>query len=112
MSKMVPSMVLAIDLGIYWIISIIVFSLMDVYAWKKMGGKQALGYKVLRIPKFLALITVSAYTIILLLMAIKGFTVSNTILTYLGLPYFLAWTFYLVNMLRRVRAETNGNNME
>ena len=112
MYKMVPSMVIAIDIGIYWLISIILFWLMDIYACKKIGGKRELGYKVLRIPKFLALTTVSAYTIVLVILSMKGFTVTNNTLTYLGIPYFIAWVFFLVNMLRRVRAETKGRPID
>lgn len=112
MFEMVPSMVIMIDMGVYWLISVAVFAIMDLYARKKIGGKQMLGYKVLRMAKFLALIIVSAYTIVLIVIAMNGFTVTNNVLTYLGLPYFIAWIFFLINMLRRVKAETKGKPID
>lgn len=112
MFETVPSMVIMVDMGGYWLISVAVVMLMDLYARKKIGGKEMLGYKVLRIPKFLVLITVSAYTIVLMVLAMNGFTVTNNVLTYLGLPYFIAWIFFLINMLRRVKAETKGKPID
>jgi len=111
MPEMVPSSVIMTDMAIYWVISMIVIWLMDRYARRKIGGKDELGYKVLRIPKFWAMMGISAYTIVIVTKARMGFTVSNNVHTFLGLPYFIAWIFYLVNMLRRVRAETRERRL-
>jgi cytochrome c biogenesis protein CcdA len=100
--------VIAIDMGIYWFLSMIVLWLLDLYASKKLGGKRMLGYKVLRFPKFFSLVFVSGYTIVLVLMSMNGIEIKYNTLTYLGLPYFIVWIFYLVNVLRRVKAETKG----
>jgi hypothetical protein len=109
MDMVVPSSVLATDLGIYWVISMIFFWLMDLYASKKLGGKRMLGFKVLRLPKFFAMVFVSGYTIVLILISMRGFLeFTRSTMTYLGLPYFIAWVFFLVNVLRRIKAETKG----
>jgi len=82
---------------------------MDLYAQKKLGGKRSLGYKVLRLPKFIALSAASLYTIVLIVMSMYfDLAVKMSTETYLGLPYFIIWVFFLVNMMRRVRAETKG----
>lgn len=108
MDRLVPSSVIATDMGVYWVISMILFWLMDLYASKKMGGKRMLGYKVLRLPKFFSMIFVSVYTISLILMTMQGFEIKYSTMTYLGLPYFISWIFFLVNVLRRIKAETKG----
>lgn len=101
--------VIAMDMGIYFILTVVLVSLMDFYALKKLGGKRALGYKVLRVPKFASLCVASLYTMVLVVWSIYfdlAVTVSTE--TFLGLPYFVIWVFFLVNMMRRVRAETKG----
>lgn len=97
------------NMGMYFIISVAFFMILDFYAKKKIGGKRMLGYKILRMPRFFSLVFVSAYTIVIFLLAqFEIISVSYSTLTYLGLPYFIAWIFFLVNVLRRVRAETKG----
>ena len=108
LDKVASGSVIAIDMGIYWFISMILLWLIDLYASKKLGGKRMLGYKVLRVPKFFSMIFVSAYTIIFIVMGMNGFEIKNSTLTYLGIPYFVVWTFYLVNVLRRIKSETKG----
>lgn len=101
--------VIMIDMGIYWIMSVALFSIMDMYAAKKLGGKQKLGYKVLRMPKFFSLIFVTGYTVVLgLLCLFTDFSVRATTLTFMGIPFFVAWLYYMVTVLRRIRAETKG----
>ncbi len=94
--------------GMYWIVSVAWFMLLDMYAAKKIG-KQFLGYKILRVPRFFCLIFVSVITILVIVLSCwVGVQVSYSWLSYLGLPYFVSWVFFLVNVLRRVRAETEG----
>lgn len=95
--------------GMYWIVSVAFFMILDRYASKKLGGPRMLGYKVLRVPRFFSLVLVSAITIgVLLWTRVGNLVLSYSALTYLGLPYFVIWVFFLVNVLRRIRAETKG----
>lgn len=109
-SELVSSDVVVVDMGAYWVLTMLLLFAFDKYASKKLGGKRSLGYKVLRIPKFFALIAASAYTIGIVFAAMNGFEIKVATLTYMGLPYFIIWVFYLVNVLRRVKAETKGRN--
>ena len=95
--------------GMYWIISVFVFMILDHYAKKKLGGARMLGYKILRVPRFFTMVAVSAITIGVLLGTRMGLiTFSYTSLTFLGLPYFIVWIFFMVNVMRRIRAETKN----
>lgn len=97
------------NVGMYWILSVALLWLLDLYACKKLGGKRMLGYKILRIPRFFSLMFVSGVSIVILVLShYVGIEISYNALTFLGLPYFLTWIFFLVNVLRRVRAETKG----
>lgn len=108
-AKIAAGSVIMVDMGLYWIFSIAILAILDKYAEKKMGGKRMMGYKVLRIPKFFSLIFVTGYTVILSFLSIfTDFSVKATTLTYMGIPYFVTWVYYLVTVLRRVRAETKG----
>lgn len=101
--------VIMIDMSIYWVMSVALFSIMDMYAAKKLGGKQMLGYKVLRMPKFFSLIFVTGYTVVVSLLCLfADLSVQATTLTFMGIPFFVAWLYYLVTVLRRIRAETKG----
>lgn len=103
--------VILIDMGIYWILSMVFIWLLDLYAKKKLGGKRMLGYKVLRIPRFFSLVFVSIYTIVIfLLVQFADLEVKASTLTFMGLPYFVVWVFFLVVTLRRIRAETKGRS--
>ena len=109
MPTIATGLVIAMEMGIYFVLTVVLVSLMDFYALKKLGGKRALGYKVLRVPKFASLCVTSLYTIVLVVWSIYfDLAVSRSMLNYLGLPYFVTWFFFLVNMMRRVRAETKG----
>ncbi|MDR3072221.1 MAG: hypothetical protein LBU41_01885 [Clostridiales Family XIII bacterium] len=110
MEKLASTDVIMMDMMIYWILSIVLFQIMDFFAKKKLGGKNHEGYKVLRIPKFLAMSFVSLYAMGMLIYCFikKDFTVSAQTLTFLGVPFYTAWVFFLINMLRRLRAEKNG----
>ncbi len=92
----------------FWIFSMLFFFLIDLYAKRKIGNANRLGYKILRAPRFFSILFVSAYTIAIVLWSQYGLEVSRNTLTYMGVPYFMAWSFFLVNVLRRVKAETKG----
>lgn len=97
--------------GMYWIISMAFIMILDRYASKKLGGARMLGYKVLRVPKFFCMVAVSAISVIVLLWSrLGGLQMSYNALTFLGLPYFIIWIFFLVNVLRRIRAETKNRS--
>ncbi len=97
------------NVAMCWILTVFVLGGLDFYARKKLGGKRALGYKVLRFPNFFSLVAASGYTIIIMLLCtLKGLEVEYNTLTFLCLPFFVIWVFYLVNVIRRVKAETKG----
>ena len=103
------SQVIMTEIIIYCIPSILILLLMDHYAAKKIGSKAAIGYRVLRLPKFISLAIICGFTFIIgLLCMYMDLSVSRGTLTYFGLPYFIALVYYLVKMLRRVQAETRG----
>jgi hypothetical protein len=100
--------VIIMEIAICWIVSMVLFSLMDLYAKKKLGGKDKLAYKVLRIPKFLTMCAVSAYAVVIVIICIirkENFSVTRDVLTYMDLPFFIGWVYYLVSVFRRIRAE-------
>lgn len=104
MRESVASDVIVMDMVLYWLITILLLALADFYAKGKLG-KDSLGFKALRIPKFIALTISSVATIIFCLLAFAGMVVSQDRLTYFGIPYFAVWVFYLCCVFRRVRAE-------
>lgn len=111
MNRLVSANEVMANMGMYFIISIALFLIMDYYARKKIGGKQMLGYKILRIPKFFSMLVVSGYTIVIFVLCRFGVVqLTYSTMTYLGILYFVVWVFYLVNVLRRVRAETRGRS--
>ena len=109
MADIATADVILMELLIYCAMSLILISLMNMYAVRKLGGKDALGYKVLRLSRFISLSMVGVYTLVLSYWTrFGGLEVSRQTLIFLGLPYFIIWSFYLMNILRRVRAETKG----
>lgn len=106
------SSVIMTEIIIYAIASILILMLMDFYAQKKIGNKMVLGYKILRIPKYVSLFIICGFTLIIgLLCMYADLSVTRGTLTYFGMPYFIALVYYLVKMLRRVRAETKGRRL-
>ncbi len=103
--QMVGGNVITIDLLIYWVISVALFAALDFYASKRLGGRKTLGFKALRIPKFISLAAVSAISIILMILFSTGYKIEFGIMTFLGVPYFAMWVFYLSCVLRRIRSE-------
>ena len=99
------------SLGMCFVASVAIFMVLDFYASKKLGGKRMLGYKVLRIPRFFSLVFASAYTIVMFLLGNYGIIkLSYSALTYVQLPYFVLWIYFMITVLRRVRAETKGRS--
>jgi len=108
MPEIATSNTIMLEMGTYWIISVIFISLVDYYAAKKLGGKRMLAYKILRMPRFFSLIFVSAYTIVFFVMSMSEVEINYKIFTYLGIPYFVVWMFFFINVVRRIKAEKKG----
>ena len=109
MDIFVAKSMFVVNMGMYWILTIFVCMTLDYYARKKLGGKRAIGYKMLQLPKFFCYVASSAYTMVMIILVhYVGMQFTYGTMTYLGLPYFVIWVFVLVNVLRRVRAETKG----
>jgi hypothetical protein len=101
------STVIMIEVLIYFVVSFFLLILMDWYAAKKIGNRNRMGFKILRIPKVIALFIITGFTLVIGFLCIYAdLTVSRYTLTYFGLPYFISLVYFLVKMLRRVKAET------
>ena len=102
--------VIMMEVLIYCVPSLIILFLMDLYAAKRIGDKRKLGYKILRIPKIISMFIIVIFTFVVGMICLYNtdFSVTRSTLTYFGIPYFLALFYYLIKMLRRVRAETKG----
>lgn len=106
---MVSSTAVMIDIMIYWIISMVVIIGLDTFAVKKLGGKHKMGYKALIFARFIAISATSFISLILMIVFKVGFDqIKSSTETYLGVPYFAFWCFYLVVVLRRIRAEKHN----
>lgn len=109
MDRIATAEVVRTDILLYWMTSVLVLFLIDRYARKKLGGKHVEAYRLLAFPRMLALVFVTALSILLAVLFLFGqWTIRASLLTYLGIPYFTAWFFFLVNVLRRIRAETRA----
>jgi len=109
MEGMVSSNAAMIDVMIYWIISMVVIIGFDAIAVKKLGGKHKMGYKVLQFPKFIAVSATSLISLVLMILFKVSFDqIKSTTETYLGVPYFAFWCFYMVVVMRRIRAEKHN----
>ena len=98
--------VIMVEILIYAIVSLILILLMDAWAAKVIGNKMSMEYKILRIPKYISLVIVCGFTVVIGLLSIynSDFSVTRGTLTYFGLPYFIAVVYYMIKMLRRVRS--------
>lgn len=105
---MVTGDILLIDVLIYWVITMVVIGILDLYAAKTLGGRKTMAYKVLKMSRFLAMTTASVLSIVFGFLCIKGFEIQASTATFVGVPYFVIWVFFLINVLRRVRAEKHG----
>ena len=108
MPEIATSNSIMFEMGTFWIFSILFISIIDYYAAKKLGGKRMLAYKILRMPRFFSLVFVSAYTIVFFVMCMSEVSIKYTTLTFLGIPYFVAWMFFFINVVRRIKAEKRG----
>ena len=70
------------------------------------GDKTSMEYKILRIPRYVALFIICGFTVAIgiLCMYNEDFSVTRSTLTYFGVPYFVGLVYYLLKMLRRVRS--------
>lgn len=109
MDRLASSGEIMANAGMYFIITVAVCMILDFYARKKIGSHRALGYKILRFPRFICLGLASLISVAFFVAAnYFGWQIQYSTLTYLGLPYFVIWIFFMVNVMRRVRAETKG----
>lgn len=98
--------VIMIEVLMYWFASLLILFVMDWYAVKKIGSRQRFGYQVLRPHKLIALLLFSGFTLLMgLLCLLQDFSCTRGTLSYFGLPYLISLLYYLVKMLRRVKAE-------
>jgi hypothetical protein len=108
MDKLASSSVIATDIVIYAFASLVLLQLVDFYAKKKLGGKDQTSFKMLRLPKWISLVVVSVFSLGIMIATRFGFSVTASTLTYFGIPYFAVWFFFIVAVLRRIRAERDG----
>lgn len=108
MPELINGDVVLIDLCLYWLVSAILFGIMDLYAGKRLGGRQKLAFKVLRVHKYISLVIVSVLTMIGGFLCLKGFEIKTTTATFIGVPYFATWVYYLCSVFARIRAEKHG----
>lgn len=105
--QIIGSEVVLFDIVIYFSVSIGWYGILDHYAKKKLGGSATPGYQALRIPKFISLLVVSAVSVLVGAFTMLGGSMRETTSSFLGIPYLSMWVFYLVVVLRRIRAERN-----
>jgi len=103
--RMIGGNLALLEIAVYWLLSIGLFALMDSYAAKKLGGKHTAGYMSLRRRKFISMSAVSGVSVLAIGFFMRGIEVAATTMTFLGVPYLAVWLFYLVSVLRRLRAE-------
>ena len=112
LDDVVSTQAIMMEILIYGFVSILILLLMDAYAAKRIGDKTSLGYKVLRVPKYVSLLIICGFTLVIgLLCMYADFSVTRRTLTYLGLPYFIALVYYMIKMLRRVKSETKRRHL-
>ena len=112
MQQTVGSQVVMIDICIYFLITVVLVLILDAYAAKRLGGKQAWGYRVLRMRRFGTLLTCSLFSVaVVALTWFEVVTVTLKVETFFGIPYFAMWFFYLASVLRRVRSEIKGRRL-
>lgn len=106
--EVATSSTIMFEMGTYWVFSILFIGALDYYASRKLGGRRMLSYKILRVPRFFTLVFVSAYTIVFFVMSMMEISIEYSIFLFCGIPYFVAWIFFLVNVMRRIKAEKKG----
>lgn len=96
--------VIMVDVLIYAGMSYIIFGILNAFAIRKLG-KDSLAYKAISIHKFIFLSAISLISIGLLIASLCGITMKATTETFLGVPYFAFWTYYMVSVLHRIISE-------
>jgi len=94
------------DVLIYAGLSYIIVSVLDVYASAKLGKKSP-GFKALKPHRLIVLTIASLLSIVLLILSTKGISMKASTETFLGVPYFALWFFYMVSVMHRIKSE-NG----
>ena len=106
MQEVATSSVIMTEVIIYAVASIVILLLMDLYAAKSIGDKTSMEYKILRIPRYVALFIICGFTVAIGIVCMynEAFSVTRSTRTYFGVPYFVGLVYYLLKMLRRVRS--------
>ena len=101
--------VIMFEMAIYVILSMMEIGTINLYAAKKLGGRDTFAYMALRVQRFISLTVVSVYALVVFYWArFVGLEVSRQTLVYMGVPFFVMWVFHLFNVVRRVKAETSS----
>lgn len=101
--------VILMEVILYCIGSLLILLLIDGYAVKKLGGRQRLGYQMLRGYRGISILVVFGFTAaIAALCLMLDFSCTRGTLSYFGMPYLIAVMFYMVKAFRRVYSETKG----
>ena len=104
--------VIMVEIVIYCFASLLILALMNWYAAKRIGNRRSMGYQVLKVPRFVSVAIICGFTVVIgILCMIIKLEVTRRTLTYFGVPYFIALAYYLMQMLRRVKAETKGRRL-
>jgi|GEM_PF-2514199 len=102
---MADSSVVLFNVALYWGLSVVMFGIMDMYARRNLGGKLTPAFQSLRMSKFISLVAVSIVSIVVGVIFMNGVQVKQSLMDFIGVPYFAMWFYYMVNVVRRVRAE-------
>ena len=101
--------VVMVEVLIYWIGSILFILFFDWYAARRIGGRNLIGYQVLKAPRMVSILIITVFTLTIgVLCLTRNFTVTRGILSYFGIPYLIAVLYFMIKVFRRVRAETEG----
>jgi len=104
MTDRMPADVIYMDVFFYWVMTMGVVLGADFFAKRRLG-KSSLGYKALKIPRYTSYLIASVATILLVVGILADMSVNQQMLTFFGVPYFVAWVYYLVSVFRRIKAE-------
>lgn len=101
--------VILMEVMLYCVCSLVILLLLDHYAAKKLGGRQRLGYRMLRGYRGVSLLIIFGFSAVMAGLALMlDFSCTRGTLSYFGLPYLIALLFYMVKAFRRVYSETKG----
>ena len=103
LNRMVSGDVVIVEVFIYWVVSVAIITVIDIYARKKLRNK-AEAYLSLRLPKFVTASAISITSIAIIIYS-RQVDIRFEMLSFLGVPFLGFWFYYLVSVLRRIRAE-------